>query len=77
MIKYLQEKYNINPSDTSRLPEFLTLSKTVEEYRKKYPSGDKKMEVSSSDSDVDEEEQKKIDEGLKSPKNEKRISESV
>jgi len=35
------------------------------------------MEVSSSDSDVDEEEQKKIDEGLKSPKNEKRISESV
>jgi hypothetical protein len=77
MIKYLQEKYNIKPSDTSRLPEFLTLRKTVEEYRKKYPSGDKKMEVSSSDSDVDEEEQKKIDDGLKSPKNEKRISESV
>jgi len=29
------------------------------------------MEVSSSDSDVDEEEQKKIDEGLKTPRTKK------
>ena len=72
MIKYLQEKYNIKPSDTSRLPELLTLRKTVEEYRKKYPSGDKEMEVSSSDSDVDEEEQKKIDEELKKRQEQKK-----
>ena len=72
MIKYLQEKYSIKPSDTSRLPELLTLRKTVEEYRKKYPSGDKEMEVSSSDSDVDEEEQKKIDEELKKRQEQKK-----
>ena len=72
MIKYLQEKYNIKPSDTSRLPELLTLRKTLEEYRKKYPSGDKEMEVSSSDSDVDEEEQKKIDEELKKRQEQKK-----
>ena len=59
MIKYLQEKYNIKPSDTSRLPELVTMRKTVEEYRKKYPSEDKEMEVSSSDSDVDSEEKRR------------------
>ena len=40
MIKYLQQKYNIKPSDTSRLPELSKLRKTVEAYRKKYPEGD-------------------------------------
>ena len=66
MIKYLQQKYNIKPSDTSRLPELSKLRKTVEAYRKKYPEGDKEMVVSSSsDSEVDSEEQRKIDEDLK------------
>ena len=65
MIKYLQQKYNIKPSDTARLPDLIKLRKTVEFYRKKYSVGDKEMEVSSSDSEVDSEEQKRIDEELK------------
>ena len=36
MIHFLQQKYNIKPSDTSRLPELAKLRKTVEIYRKKY-----------------------------------------
>ena len=72
MIKYLQEKYNIKPSDTSRLPELVTMRKTVEEYRKKYPPEDKEMEVSSSDSDVDSEEQRKFDEELRQRQEQKK-----
>ena len=52
MIHFLQQKYNIKPSDTSRLPELAKLRKTVEIYRKKYSIGDKEMEVSSSDSEI-------------------------
>ena len=72
MIKYLQEKYNIKPSDTSRLPELVTMRKTVEEYRKKFPPEDKEMEVSSSDSDVDSEEQRKFDEELRQRQEQKK-----
>ena len=72
MIKYLQEKYNIKPSDTSRLPELVTMRKTVEESRKKYPSEEKEMEVSSSDSDVDSEEQRKFDEELRQRQEQKK-----
>ena len=72
MIHYLQQKYNIKPSDTSRLPELAKLRKTVEIYRKKYSIGDKEMEVSSSDSEVDSEEQRKIDEELKKRQEQKK-----
>ena len=66
MIKYLQEKYNIKQSDTSKVEELNNLRNQVDEYRKKFEIKDKEMEVSSeSDSDVDSEEQKKIDEELK------------
>ena len=44
MIKYLQQKYNIKPGDTSKLKELINLRKTVEEYRNKYSIGDKEME---------------------------------
>jgi len=72
MIHFLQQKYNIKPSDTSRLPELVKLRKTVEIYRKKYSIGDKEMEVSSSDSEVDSEEQRKIDEELKKRQEQKK-----
>ena len=66
MIKYLQEKYNIKQCDTSKVEELNNLRNQVDEYRKKFEIKDKEMEVSSeSDSDVDSEEQKKIDEELK------------
>ena len=54
MIKYLQEKYNIKQSDTSKVEELNNLRNQVDEYRKKFENKDKEMEVSSeSDSDVD------------------------
>ena len=72
MIKYLQQKYNIKPGDTSKLKELINLRKTVEDYRKKYSIGDKEMEVPSSDSEVDSEEQKKFDEELKKRQTQKK-----
>ena len=72
MIKFLQQKYKIKPSDTSRLPELEKLRKKVEAYRQKYPEADKEMEVSSSDSEVDSEEQRRIDEELKKRQGQKK-----
>lgn len=73
MIKYLMETYNIKQSDTSRLPDLINLRKKVEEYRKIYSVGDKEMEVPSSDSEADSEEQKKFDEELKKRQEKKKI----
>ena len=65
MIQYLQKKYNIKPSETSKLQELINLRKKVQEYRKKYFVGDKEMQVSSDESEEDSEEQRKFDEELK------------
>ena len=66
MIKWLQNKYNLKPYDTSEKTELEDLRKKIEEYRQKYKDEDKEMEVSSeSDDQINEEEQKKFDEELK------------
>ena len=64
MIHWLQKKYGLK--DSNLKGDLEKLRQQVQEYRKKYNKEDKEMEVSSeSDSDVDPEEQKKIDEEMR------------
>ena len=40
MINFLQQEYNIKPSEPSKMQELIDLRKQVEEYRKKYEKKD-------------------------------------